>query len=124
MFEAPRNYEGWQGEEPVRLREALAHSINMGADRELDQIGPIHVVRWAQSLGVRSALEPDLSLALGSYEMQPIELANVYATFASGVIYQETQLVTKILGPDGKEIPLDPSPLRVLEEAEAYLMIC
>ncbi|APS00635.1 hypothetical protein BCY86_08085 [Pajaroellobacter abortibovis] len=121
---APRNYEGWLGEDPLRLREVLAHSINVGAVYVMEQVGPAYVVPWAQSLGIRSPMKPDLSLALGSYEVQPLELANAYATFASGGIYREAQLIARIQGPDGEEIPLDPlpPPRRVLEEAEAYLI--
>ena len=58
---------------------------------------------WAQSLGIESTLKPDLSLALGSYEVEPMELAGAYATFAAGGMYEEPRLVTKIVGPDGKE---------------------
>jgi penicillin-binding protein 1A len=120
----PANYEGWTGLEPIRLREALAQSVNLVAVRVLRDVGPTNVVSWAQSLGVRSRLEPDLSLALGSYEVSPLELAGAYATFAAGGTYDEPRVLTRIVGPDGREVPLDdaPPPRRVLEEAEAYLI--
>jgi penicillin-binding protein 1A len=119
----PSNYEGWTGTDPLRLREVLANSVNVGAVRVLADVGPAGVVQWAQALGIRSPMKPDLSLALGSYEVEPVELCGAYATFAAGGIYEEPQLVSRIVGPDGKDTPLPP-PLaahRVLEEAEAYV---
>jgi penicillin-binding protein 1A len=65
-----------------------------------------------------------LSLALGSYEVRPIELAGAYATFAAGGMYEEPRIVTRIVGPDGKDVELKPllPPRRVLESAEAFVI--
>jgi penicillin-binding protein 1A len=54
----------------------------------------------------------------------PIELAAAYATFADGGRYEEPRLVTRIQGPDGKdlELPPPPPPRVAMDEAEAYLM--
>lgn len=119
----PSNYEGHADDGPMRLREALAMSVNVAAVRVLLDVGPANVVTWAQSLGIESPMRPDLSLALGSYEVEPLELAGAYATFAAGGVYEEPHLVTKIVGPDGKELELKPRPppRRVLDEAEAYV---
>jgi penicillin-binding protein 1A len=120
----PGNFEGWQGHDLLRLREALAHSVNVVSVRVLSDVGPHGVVAWAQALGIESPMKPDLSLALGSYEVRPLELAGAYATFAAGGTYEEPRLVTRIVGPDGKDVPLpEPTPpRRVLDPAEAYVM--
>jgi penicillin-binding protein 1A len=120
----PSNYEGWTGHDPLRLREALANSVNVVAVRVLEDVGPANVVQWGQSLGITSPLKADLSLALGSYEVAPIELCGVYATFAAGGTYEEPRLVTRIVGPDGKDLELKPlpPPRRVLDEAESYVV--
>jgi penicillin-binding protein 1A len=120
----PANYEGWADKDPLRLREALANSVNVVAVRVLQDVGPANVVSWAESLGIRSTLKPDLSLALGSYEVEPIELAGAYATFAAGGEYDEPRIVTRIVGPDGKDLALPPlpPPRRVLGEDEAYVV--
>ncbi|MGH7438198.1 MAG: penicillin-binding protein 1A [Polyangiaceae bacterium] len=119
----PSNFEGWQGRDPLRLREALANSVNVVAVRVLHDVGPAGVVEWARALGIQSPMKPDLSLALGSYEVRPIELAGAYATFAAGGLYEEPHLVTRITGSDGKDVPLPPlpAPRRAMDEAEAYV---
>lgn len=119
----PSNFEGWTGKDPLRLREVLANSVNVGAVRVLEDVGPASVVDWAKALGVTSTMKPDLSLALGSYEMHPIELVSAYATFAAGGMYEEPRVVTRIVGPDGKDVELKapPPPRRVLDPAEAYV---
>jgi penicillin-binding protein 1A len=120
----PSNYEGWTATDPLRLREALANSVNVVAVRVLAEVGPANVVEWGHALGIRSAMKPDLSLALGSYEVLPLELAGAYVTFAAGGVYEEPSIVTRIVGPDGKDVPLDPPvpPRRVLDPAEAYVI--
>lgn len=120
----PSNYEGWKGTDALRLREVLANSVNIGAVRVLNDVGPANVVDWAHALGIESTLKPDLSLALGSYEVTPLELAGAYTTFAAGGEYAAPILVTKIIGPDGKEVslPAPPPSHRVLDESEAYVI--
>jgi penicillin-binding protein 1A len=120
----PSNFEGWRGTDPLRLREALANSVNVAAVRVLQDVGPANVVEWARRLGIESPMKPDLSLALGSYEVRPMELAGAYATFAAGGSYEAPRLVVRIVGPDGRDVPLPPppAPRRVLDEAEDYIV--
>jgi len=118
---APKN-----GEEPPPLfvRDALARSVNEAAVWAFRQAGGDNVVRWAKALGVTSEIQPTESLALGAYEMRPRELAAVYATFATGGVYEEPVLVSEIKGPDGAVVALpSPPPIRrVLSESEAYVV--
>lgn len=120
----PSNFEGWRGHDPIRLREALANSVNVAAVRVLLDVGPANVLVWAQALGIESPMKPDLSLALGSYELRPVELAGAYATFAAGGTYEEPHAVIRITGPDGRDValPPPPSPRIVLDESEAYVI--
>jgi len=119
----PGNYDESEGQTPKRLRDALAHSVNVSAVWALQQLGPQEVVNWARALGITSKLGPDLSLALGSYEVTPREMAAAYATFAGGGQYQAPILITKITGPHGRELrlPARPAPRPVLTPAEAYI---
>ncbi len=120
----PKNYEPWFKDEPVRLREALANSINLVAVRVTQQIGPQTVIDFARPLGISSPLKPDLAIALGAYEVSPLELATAYSSIASGGLFEEPTIITRLTGPDGVEIPLAgkrPSA-RAMGEAEAYVL--
>ncbi len=119
----PANYEGWKDSEPLRLREVLANSVNVAAVRVIEDVGPAGVVELARAMGIESTMKPDLSLALGSYEVSPMELAGAYATLAAGGLYAEPQVVLSIQGPDGAPVALPsvPPARRVLSEPEAFL---
>ncbi|MEM7434444.1 MAG: PBP1A family penicillin-binding protein [Myxococcota bacterium] len=120
----PRNYEQWNYQGAVRLREALARSINMVAIRVIEDLGPRDVAEFARQDGITTKLEEDMALALGASGVRPIELTNAYATFAAGGRWAPTRLVTRIVGPDGRAIPLDPGePARdVMTPDEAYVI--
>jgi penicillin-binding protein 1A len=120
----PDNYDEGAGKQPKRLRDAVAQSVNVAAAWTLGKVGPSNVVAFSRSLGIQTKLKPDLSLALGAYEVTPRQMAGAYATFASGGVYEQPILVKKIVGPGGVEVPLPPRPpgRRVLEPAEAYVV--
>ena len=120
----PQNYDESEGRTPKRLRDALAHSVNVAAVWSMQKVGAQNVATWAHSLGIESKLGADLSLALGAYEVTPREMVGAYATFAAGGVYEEPILIKKIVGPGGVEVPLPArAPSRkVMDEAEAYVM--
>ncbi len=120
----PRNYEEWNYQGAVRLRQALARSINMVAIRVVEDIGVSEVAEFARQDGITTKLEEDMALALGASGVRPIELTNAYATFAAGGRWAPTRIVTRIVAPDGSRIPLEPQePARdVMTPAEAYVM--
>lgn len=109
---------------PLLLRAALARSVNSAAVWTLNQMGPENVMEWAKGVGIRSPMAPTESLALGAYEVTPLELATAYATFASGGIYEEPTFILRVVGPDGAEVsvPSATQRRRVMEEDEAFLV--
>ncbi len=120
----PDNYETWHYEGSVRLRQALAKSINLVAVRVMSDVTPEAAVTFARELGITSPLDPSLSLALGASEVRPIELVNAYATFAAGGRFAPYRVVARILDRDGKPVALNApeAPRDVMTAAEAYLM--
>jgi penicillin-binding protein 1A len=120
----PRNYEQWNYQGAVRLREALARSINMVAIRVVEDVGVHDVAEFARQDGITTKLEEDMALALGASGVKPIELTNAYATFAAGGRWEPTRIVSKIVAPDGTRIPLPQvEPARdVMTPSEAYVM--
>ena len=65
----------------ITLRKALAISQNIPAVRLIEMLGPNMIARFAHSLGIKSSLRPNLSLALGTSEVTLIDLTAAYAIF-------------------------------------------
>ena len=120
----PQNFETWTSQGAVRLREALAQSINLVAVRVTQDIGPPAVVELAQKLGISTMLDPSLALALGASAVKPIELVNAYATFAAAGVYATPRFISRIETASGKDVVLPevPAPREVLTAAEAYVV--
>ena len=108
---------------PVSVREALEDSLNVPAARLGQAVGIRQVVEMARRLGVESPLPAVPSLALGSAEVSPLEMATVYATFANGGLRPTPRSFTGLL--DGFGIAQEQSALagsrRVLDAGTAYL---
>lgn len=79
---SPRNFSGsYRG--PMRLRRALSDSVNTVAVHLLSEVGPPAVIALAARLGIPAATVPrDLTQALGTALVSPLQLAGAYATFA------------------------------------------
>ncbi|HEX4151895.1 MAG TPA: penicillin-binding protein 1A [Steroidobacteraceae bacterium] len=70
---------------PVRLREAMAHSINLVSVRLVRDIGLDYTWNYVQRFGFdKSQLPQDLTMALGTAEVSPLQMATAYSTFANG----------------------------------------
>lgn len=82
---------------PTRLRWALTKSRNLVSIRLLQQLGIRNFINYAQSLGFDTAdFAPDLSLALGTHAMSPLELAGAYAMLANGGYRIEPFLIERV----------------------------
>ena len=80
---SPSNYDGeFWGE--ITLRMALAYSRNVPTVRLAETIGIDSIMSVAKRAGINSQMPPDLTLALGSLSLSPLELTAAYATFANG----------------------------------------
>jgi penicillin-binding protein 1A len=116
----PQNHEKSKFRGPVRLREALAHSINTVSIKLLADLGILSVRELATTAGLD--LPPpeklDLSMALGTITVTPIELANAYATFASGGLWSEPRIIIAY----GNEPVPAPETKQVMRPETAYVM--
>ena len=97
----PRNYTGrFYG--PMRLREALVQSRNLVSIRVLEQIGIAFTVNHVRQFGFPpDALPRNLTLALGSGGVTPVELTAGYAAFANGGYQVEPYFIDRVYGPNG-----------------------
>ena len=80
---APRNFED-RFEGLITVRQALERSSNAAAVRLAQAAGLDRVVRTARDVGFTSRMTPVPALALGSFEVTPLELAAAYAALANG----------------------------------------
>ena len=97
----PENYSGkFYG--PTRFREALVKSRNLVSIRILIELGLPYVMEYIERFGFAdSNLPRDLSLALGSGTLKPLQVANAYATFANGGFLVDPYLIDRVEDIDG-----------------------
>ena len=122
----PENYTGkWYGE--TRLRTALIKSRNLVSIRLLRDIGIGYAVRYVTRFGFkRSSLPRDLSLALGSGAITPLELAEGFSVFANGGFKVQPYFIDYILDSNKKVMMLEQRPevcVKCVEEMEAKLKL-
>ncbi len=134
----PRNYEEkFYG--PTSFRQALAHSRNVVTIKILEDIGVNYVAGYGKKLGIKTPLTRDLTLALGSTAVTPIEMLNAYAVFANGGVQVSPSYINKIVDRTGRILEsIDPAdfatgidadqrmirkpPRRVISPETAYLI--
>lgn len=106
---------------PTRLRTALTRSRNLVSIRLLQQLGVQRFIEYAAQLGFETEdFAPDLSLALGTHAMTPIEIATGYAILANGGYRVEPYLIERIEDLTG-EVVHEAAPLTVCRNCEASL---
>ncbi|HEX5637310.1 MAG TPA: penicillin-binding transpeptidase domain-containing protein, partial [Gammaproteobacteria bacterium] len=98
----PENY-GSEFHGPTRLREALVNSMNLVSIRLLRAIGIGYAIESLKRFGFNADLMPhDLTLALGSGELSPLELAGGFSVFANGGYKVDTHFIQRIEDMNGK----------------------
>ncbi len=111
----PQNYDRtFAG--PISIRQALAMSRNVPAVRLGQDVGLNKVVEICRSIGIKSAIDPVVSLPLGAVDLTPMEMAAGYATFASNGWYSEPTFIAQVTDSSGNVL-LDntPKPRLVLD---------
>lgn len=104
---------------PIRLREALYKSRNLVSIRLLQTLGIPHTLEYIKRFGFKSEdLPPNLSLALGTATLTPMEIATGWTAFANGGYKIEPYLIERIEDRDGKVI-FTANPARVPERTAA-----
>lgn len=120
---SPENYEK-EFSGPVTLREAFEQSINVVGVKLLEQVGIRKVINYSHKAGITSELRPDLSLALGTSEITPLEIASAYATIANLGVRVDPLSIIRIEDYSGKIIKDNiPQKKKVFKEETAYVLI-
>jgi penicillin-binding protein 1A len=114
-YYSPQNYDGsFYG--PIPIRRALELSRNVPAVKIGQDVGLNKVIETCRSIGIKSPIDPVVSLPLGAVDLTPLEMAGAYATFASNGWYSETTFIVQVTDNSGNVL-LDntPKPQPVLD---------
>ena len=119
----PHNANGRFSNDSITLKSAFARSINSIAVRVGQEMGIKNVIRTAQEMGIKSPLDDEPSLALGSSDVNLLELVNAYSTVANDGEHHVPVVVTRILDKDGNEVYAAPKDHeKALPYKTAFLM--
>ena len=120
---APTNANGYFTGDTMPLRAAFAQSINSVAVKLGQEVGIDNIASTAQAMGIKSPLTPTPALALGSSDVNLLELVNSYSTVINDGKAHEAVLVTRILDRDGNEIYTAPTEQKqAIPYRSAYLV--
>ena len=117
---APNNY-GEQFRGAVTLRDALTSSLNVATVKLAELIGYGRVVGVAREMGITASLLPTPAVALGAYEMTPLEVAAAYSVFANGGVRTEPAFLDRVINSDGLALQrMTPQRRPALDPRVAY----
>ncbi|HQQ77848.1 MAG TPA: PBP1A family penicillin-binding protein [Thermoanaerobaculia bacterium] len=108
----------------ITYQYALEHSVNLATVRVDLLVGTKTVLETARRLGVRQNLLAYPSLALGAFEVTPMEMASAYASIAAGGLVYKPAFIEKIRNADGITLEQwSPEPKEATSPASAYVLL-
>lgn len=118
----PENYDHkYYG--PTTLRTALALSRNVVTVRLLESVGIDKVIAFAKEIGINSEIPRELTIALGSITMTPLELATVYSSFANGGLRIKPIAIRYITDQKGNILESnEPEGIEVLSPQTSFIL--
>src|SRR5229473_2786352 len=107
----------------VTARDALTNSLNVATVKVAELIGYGRVVQIARQMGLGNNIRATPAVALGAYEMTPVDVAAGYTTFANIGMRAEPQVIRNIIGADGEILEkVTPQTRTALDPRVAYLV--
>ena len=117
----PKNYEeNFNG--LLTLKEALVHSRNLATINLVNALGLDTVYRALKKEGFKN-LPYDLSIALGSFGISPLEFSGFYSMFPNYGVKVEPILIKKIVDRFGDETIFESQKQRLVSPEQAFLMV-
>jgi penicillin-binding protein 1B len=118
----PNNYgEKFMGR--VTARDALTNSLNVATVKVAELIGYGRVVQVARKMGLGTNIQPTPAVALGAYEMTPIDVAAGYTTFATMGTRAEPQFLHSVINSDGEQLEKFAPQTRVALDARVAFLV-
>ena len=119
----PTNANGSFSGDSIPLKSAFAKSINSVAVRLGQEMGINRIIATAEKMGIKSPLDDTPSLALGSSDVQLLELTDAYCTVANNGKHHDPMIITKIVDKGGKTVYEDNAEAeQVIPYKSAFLM--
>ena len=119
----PENFEGiFYG--PTLLRTALVKSRNLVTIRIAQRVGMNTIIDRAKAMGLTGIMEPNLSLALGSGQFTPLNMAQAYTVFARGGTAITPRLIESVSSPWGEQLFTATEEVREAMKPETAYIMC
>jgi penicillin-binding protein 1B len=113
--------DAWIG--TVTLRQALAKSLNVPAVEVAEATGYSAVAELAHKAGLAD-IRPTPAMALGAYDVTPLEMAGAYTMFANHGIQVKPRLIGRVLDKSGNEVwSSQPETKKILDPRIDYMMV-
>jgi penicillin-binding protein 1B len=107
----------------VTLRDALTHSLNVATVKVAELVGFGRVVEIARRMGLDPSMQPTPALALGTYEMTPMQVAGGYTAFANGGRHADPMFIRSVVSANGTVQEQDaPKTRQVLDPRVTFLV--
>ncbi len=118
----PNNYgERFMGK--VTVRQALTNSLNVATVKVAEMVGYGRVVQLARQMGLTPNIKPTPAVALGAYELTPVEVAGAYTAFATMGTRADPMYVKSVSSAAGDSLEKStPVNKMVLDPRVAYLV--
>ena len=118
----PKNFkEEYMGQ--VTMRQAIMKSLNNATIKLAEKVGYDKVTELAQRLGLNEKIKPYPAMAIGTFEITPIEMVRAYTAFANGGLLSDLTAVLQIYDSNGKQVfAAQPLPKQVITPQIAFLV--
>ncbi|MDD5052366.1 MAG: PBP1A family penicillin-binding protein [Sulfuricurvum sp.] len=117
----PKNFKNeYKG--MVTIRDALTHSRNLATINMVSDMGFSKITEGLRRYGIVENIPPDLSIALGTISISPIDLAKYYTMFAGEGVLTNPILIREVITPKGETIRYETKHRQVNTPEQIYLM--
>lgn len=117
----PKNYKNeYKG--MVTIRDALTHSRNLATINMVSDMGFGKITDGLRRYGIVENLPPDLSIALGTISLSPLDLAKYYTMFAAKGVLTNPILIRHVITPKGETLRYENKHRQVNTPEQIYLM--